>query len=107
MTKRMGALLLTICLVAGAARAEHLTRFESGNDLMLECKSGTEMCYAYLLGLAVGMTEACAGWSHWNAEQLRGIVLNFMADNPQQRQSPRDTAAMAALKSAFGCRRYQ
>jgi Rap1a immunity proteins len=70
----------------------------------MECKNGTEMCYAYLLGLAVGMTEACAGWGKWNAEQLRSIVLNFMARNSQQLASPRDVAAMAALKNAFGCR---
>ena len=103
---RAGALLLAICLFAGPARAEHLTSFESGADLMVECKNTTEMCYAYLLGLAVGMTETCAGWGEWNAEQLRDTVLKFMARNPQQLASPRDVAAMAALKNGFGCQRY-
>jgi hypothetical protein len=106
MMKRGSALLLAIFLFAGPARAEHLTSFESGADLKVECQSGTEMCYAYLLGLAVGMTEACTGWGNWTAEQLRGIVLNFMARNPQQQANPRDMAAIAALKSAFGCKRY-
>jgi Rap1a immunity proteins len=104
MMKRKGALLLAICLIAGPARADPLTSFDSGADLMLECRNGTEMCYAYLLGLAVGMTEACVGWSKWNAEQLRDIVLKFMAGHPQQLAGPRDVAAMAALKNAFGCR---
>jgi hypothetical protein len=106
MMKRKGALLLAICLIAGPARADPLTSFDSGADLMLECRNGTEMCYAYLLGLAVGLTETCAGWGHWNAEQLRGIVLKFMAANPQQLKNPRDVAAIAALKHAFGCKRY-
>jgi Rap1a immunity proteins len=106
MMKREGALLLAICLLAGPARADHLTPFESGGDLMVECKNGTEMCYAYLLGLAVGMTEECLGWGHWTAEQLRGIVVKFMAANPRQLASPRDVAAMAALKNTFGCKRY-
>jgi hypothetical protein len=102
--KREGALLLAVCLFAGLARADRLTSFESGADLKVECEHGTEMCYAYLLGLAVGMTEVCAGWSKWNAEQLRSIVLKYMARDPRQLARPRDTAAMAALKNAFGCR---
>ena len=107
MMKRGGALILALCVIGGgSANAEPLTSFQSGADLAVECQHGTEMCYAYLLGLAVGMTEACSGWGNWTAEQLRDILLKFAASNPEQAKGPRDVAAIAALKSAFGCNRY-
>ena len=107
MMRRGSVLVLAVWLMgSGSAKAEHLTPFQSGSDLAVECQHGTEMCYAYLLGLAVGMTEACTGWGNWTAEQLRDILLKFVASNPEQAKGPRDVAAIAALKSAFGCNRY-
>jgi hypothetical protein len=111
MIKRASALLLGLCLYASPALSESgdpglsqtLTPFETGNDLVLECRNRTSMCYAYLLGLAVGMTEECTGWPSWTAEKLRTIVVRYGFTYPERLGEPRDTVAMGAITATFGC----
>jgi hypothetical protein len=112
--KRASALLLAICLYARPALSESgdpelsktRTAFNTGNDLIVECQNRTQLCYGYLLGLAVGMTEECTGWPNWTAEKLRTIVVRYGITYPERLAGSRDVIAMEAITNTFGCTHY-
>lgn len=85
--------------------------FDTGNALLTMCQGTTPFEVGSCLGTIVGhydmmMTQgySCGNETTKNKQQLRDIVVKYLRDNPEDRNSPAGALSYLAFMFAFDCK---
>jgi Rap1a immunity proteins len=105
--------VLVAFIVLTPARAEDaVPMFMTGNLLYATCTSGnTSICEGYIIGVADTLAgyyakgQVCFSPPGVTADQVRDVVVRYIASNPAQRHFGAAGMIVRALASAFPCAR--
>jgi hypothetical protein len=108
----------TMLVVLLMASGQVWAAYQSGNDLLRQCKAGDVNrivgCYGYIASVvdthealvARGMQpEICVPEEIVSPERLRRIVLQYFAGNPESLHFAASSLILNALRGAFPCRK--
>jgi hypothetical protein len=105
--KRLGTRVLSVGLfwITSAFAA-----FDSGNTLFDSCNnsdaSKQSHCLAYIAGVSDvldGMHITCTG-GRVSLDQVKDVVVKYLREHPEQRNSDADDSTSIALTLAFPCK---
>jgi hypothetical protein len=85
--------------------------FDSGNSLFDSCNNASDAskqshCLAYIAGVSDvldGMHITCTG-GHVSLDEVKDVVVKYLREHPEQRNSDADDSTSIALTLAFPCK---
>jgi hypothetical protein len=106
--RRLGTPVLSIGLFWATSA---FAAFDSGNALLESCDNATDAwkqshCLAYIAGVSDvldGMHITCTG-GRVSLDQVKDVVVKYLREHPEQRNSDADDSTSTALALAFPCK---
>ena len=106
--RRLGTPVLSVGLFWATSA---FAAFDSGNALLESCDNATDAwkqshCLAYIAGVSDvldGMHITCTG-GHVSLDEVKDVVVKYLREHPEKRNSDADDSTSIALTSAFPCK---